>query len=507
MANIINKILVDGTTYEITPSSDGTFSGTSEDNISPSSWTDVAVLASGETNGSIFTKISNMFKNIRYLYSKALKWTIDNDGTGETSLQATIQNDIANNVATGLYSHAEGTETTATGQRAHAEGKGTAATANGTHAEGYYSAASGSAAHAEGTHTVASGIYGSHAEGNVTVASGQSAHAEGEGWAPNGVTDLTYGASGQASHSEGSYTKAQGNSSHAEGCYTVASGVESHAEGYYTTASGIATHSEGEYTIANHRSQHVFGEYNTADPSTAATSARGNYIEIVGNGTTTAARSNARTLDWSGNETLAGKLTVGTAPTANMDVATKQYVDGKQVYLTQAEYDALTPAQKSADVVYYITDSDYSMPDVVTLSKAEYDLLPTEEKNNGLFYYVYDDTTTASTLVVQTNQDNANTVPSSKVVYDETSAIMDALSTKIAIESAATSTQSVPANSTLSFSISAPSDSTYTWYPMTAYVSSAYCGIMEIRPTSVLVRNFTSSAVNANIRVTWIGIK
>lgn len=85
--------------------------------------------------------------------------------------------------------------------------------------------------------------------------------------------------------------------------------------------------------------------------------------------------------------------------------------------------------------------------------------------------------------------------------------LKDALSTKIAFDSAATSTQSVPANSTLSFSITAPSNANYTWYPMTAYVSSAYCGIMEIRSSSVLVRNFTSSAVNANIRVTWIGVK
>lgn len=50
-------------------------------------------------------------------------------------------------------------------------------------------------------------------------------------------------------------------------------------------------------------------------------------MEIVGKGTGNSARSNARTLDWSGNEVLAGKLTVGTSPTANMDVTTKQYVD------------------------------------------------------------------------------------------------------------------------------------------------------------------------------------
>jgi hypothetical protein len=46
-------------------------------------------------------------------------------------------------------------------------------------------------------------------------------------------------------------------------------------------------------------------------------SARGDYVEIVGNGTADNARSNARTLDWSGNEVLAGSLTVGSAPTSS----------------------------------------------------------------------------------------------------------------------------------------------------------------------------------------------
>lgn len=73
----------------------------------------------------------------------------------------------------------------------------------------------------------------------------------------------------------------------------------------------------------------MFGEYNALDPNWAAATAateRGTYVEIVGNGTA-GSLSNARTLDWSGNETLAGKLTLGAGPTANMDAATKKYVD------------------------------------------------------------------------------------------------------------------------------------------------------------------------------------
>ena len=167
----------------------------------------------------------------------------------------------------------------------------------GTLTEGLSTTRSGAYSHAEGWGSTASGNY-SHAEGRDTTASQLNAHAEGFGAT----------ASGAHSHAEGLNTTASGGSSHAEGCSTTASGSYSHAEGYYTTA--------------NHRSQHVFGEYNILDPSTETESKRGTYIEVVGNGTpgtaganpTPATLSNARTLDWSGNEVLAGGLTVdGTA--------------------------------------------------------------------------------------------------------------------------------------------------------------------------------------------------
>lgn len=97
-----------------------------------------------------------------------------------------------------------------------------------------------------------------------------------------------------------------GTNSFAEGFKTTASGSYSHSEGAETTASGLYAHSEGYNTIAQRQSQHTFGEYNIADTQ-GNTSSRGEYVEIVGNGTA-ASRSNARTLDWSGNETLAGNL-------------------------------------------------------------------------------------------------------------------------------------------------------------------------------------------------------
>ena len=189
----------------------------------------------------------------------------------------------------------------------------------GATVEGIDNIASGRASHAEGVNTTASEET-SHAEGLATTASGNYSHAEG--------IDTT--ASRNASHSEGLGTIASGDGSHAEGNDTTASGEASHAEGINTIASGSYSHVEGFSTIAKGISSHVFGEYNEEDVNNITRyfgEGYGNYVEIVGNGSADNARSNARTLDWNGNEILAGKLTVGINPTNDMDVATKQYVD------------------------------------------------------------------------------------------------------------------------------------------------------------------------------------
>ena len=145
----------------------------------------------------------------------------------------------------------------------------------------------------------ATGQY-SHAEGGGNTASGNYSHAEGGGNTASGV----------CSHVEGCFTVASGTYSHAEGYKTIASSLNSHAEGCFTTVSGTYGHAEGLYTTANHRSQHVFGEYNIEDSLASSINDRGNYVEIVGNGDYNT-HSNARTLDWNGNEKLAGSLTLG----------------------------------------------------------------------------------------------------------------------------------------------------------------------------------------------------
>lgn len=130
----------------------------------------------------------------------------------------------------------------------------------------------------------------SYAAGLTTIASGNASHAEG----------IDTIASGVYSHAEGNGTTASGISSHSEGTATTASGYYSHAEGSNTTAYGYYSHAEGEGTIASSSHQHVQGYYNLEDKANK-------YAHIVGNGDGSF-RSNAHTLDWSGNAWYAGTV-------------------------------------------------------------------------------------------------------------------------------------------------------------------------------------------------------
>lgn len=191
-------------------------------------------------------------------------------------------------IASGQTAHAEGTSTVASGMWAHAEGGGTSATGKSSHAEGWLSEATAEYAHAEGRHSIASGKQ-SHSEGATTTASGNSSHAEGQ------------------------KTQATQPYAHAEGNYTIASANATHVEGDYSVASDRDAHAEGDHTIANRKALHVSGKYNVADPTTGADNSQtlGIYAEIIGNGADEEHRSNARALDWQGNERLMGDVYVG----------------------------------------------------------------------------------------------------------------------------------------------------------------------------------------------------
>lgn len=209
----------------------------------------------------------------------------------------------------GINSSALGFEVEASGIYSHAEGCRTYASSDSSHVEGNGNTASGIASHAEGSMSGALGDY-SHSEGSNTIASGNSSHAEG----------FSNIASGDSSHAEGQSAAASGDSSHAEGFNTTASESYSHAEGNTTTASAESSHAEGHFTTAQSQYQHVQGKYNIGDSTNK-------YAHIVGNGSSNTARSNAHTLDWSGNAWYKGKLSQDGIPTEDKDLTTKKYVD------------------------------------------------------------------------------------------------------------------------------------------------------------------------------------
>ena len=283
-----------------------------------------------------------------YSQNKATAQYAHAEGNNATASGACSHVEGVSSKSSGIGSHAEGLGTEAAGNYSHAEGKGTNAGGENSHAEGLQSVASGDGSHAEGQSRAKGN--GSHAEGSgnanggcshaeaYSTATGDGSHAEGAGCEAKGSDSHAEGAgsktgeNGFAAHAEGSGTNANGNSAHAEGSQTTAGGVSSHAEGgnntasgdyshvegrgttasgeyahaegISSTASGQASHAEGMGSLAAAQGQHVQGKYNVED-------ADGTYAHIVGGGTGDDDRKNIQTLDWEGNETIAGDYTNG----------------------------------------------------------------------------------------------------------------------------------------------------------------------------------------------------
>ena len=283
--------------------------------------------------------------------------------------------------AYGKYSHAEGynTSTSTTSNASHAEGYSTKSGSIASHTEGYNSLAKSTAyySHAEGFDTIASsqaqhvqGRYNIEDTSSITNGYSKYAHIVGNGLSSNSRSNAhtldwdgnawfkgdvyvggnsqdegeklikpsefnilngeasgslrTKGATeetdtyklGMYSFAQGDSTYAQGFAAHAEGRHSSAKGAYSHAEGFAAYANESFSHAEGEYVYANSQHQHVQGKYNILD-SVAK------YAHIVGNGADQA-RSNAHTLDWSGNAWYQGDVYVG--GTGQDDAAAKRLV-------------------------------------------------------------------------------------------------------------------------------------------------------------------------------------
>ena len=108
---------------------------------------------------------------------------------------------------------------------------------------------------------------------------------------------------GEHSIAEGRDLIASGFASHAEGAGTSAIGEYSHAEGHMSEARGAYSHAGGYHTVADGSYMTAFGRYNTENSGKAFVVGIGDFIN----------RRDGFTVDWNGNATMKGGLTLGTA--------------------------------------------------------------------------------------------------------------------------------------------------------------------------------------------------
>lgn len=342
--------------------------------------------------------LDSMFKDINYEDSgvesspteipagaqlrKAMRTTASNlgshaEGMGTISSGEGSHSEGNNTHASGNYSHAEGLTTKASAAASHAEGQLTTSYSQAGHAEGYGSQAGVTPGNPEIPIVTVDGkpidTSCAHAEGNGTKAYAFASHAEG-----NSTT-----ASGSRSHSEGMNSTASGSISHAEGNSTTASGNNSHAEGLNSTSSGNQSHAEGWRTIAASENQHVQGKCNIED-------AANKYAHIVGNGTSDTNRSNAHTLDWSGNAWFAGNIYVGgtqqsegvqIAPPfiVNFTLLDTEAIDNRLALSTSTSIDKILKAHLNNRPIIATLSGSFYMNDIT--------FVPIKLQQYGLEYY------------------------------------------------------------------------------------------------------------------------
>lgn len=102
----VDKVKVGSTTYNISPSKDGTLTGfTSNDAASPSAWSAVNTITTSDTNSSIFSKITTMVKNVRWLYNKLGQ--TDFSSTGQSTVTGALKSlqTSVNGKAAASHSH------------------------------------------------------------------------------------------------------------------------------------------------------------------------------------------------------------------------------------------------------------------------------------------------------------------------------------------------------------------------------------------------------------------
>lgn len=129
-------------------------------------------------------------------------------------------------------------------------------------------------------------------------------------------------ASGDSSTAIGRDTEASGGVSTAIGRNTTASGQSSTAMGDETTASGSRSTSMGNFTTASGYTSTAIGQHNVLNSGDSATSFNlTNTALSIGNGTSSAAKSDAFSVLFNGNTTAAGSVTAESLNIAALNTA------------------------------------------------------------------------------------------------------------------------------------------------------------------------------------------
>ena len=254
-------------------------------------------------------------------------------------------------VALESNTHAEGANTKALGMNSHAEGTNTEANGNQSHAEGGYTQAKGLGSHAEGNYSKALSYY-THAEGNHTIANSMSLHVQGMYNIPDDVpaysrtwliwTDYPKYDGDKVIYifnDEPTFNANEGTSTIVtmpyeatikdlkEKDYFLFEYPESEIiDTYYYASKLISQETNNETGKTMYKWNYSGATYSdNLDPGT--------YAHIVGNGdyvydedlkTHVEKRSNAHTLDWSGNAWFAGDVYVGSTSGTNRDEGSKK---------------------------------------------------------------------------------------------------------------------------------------------------------------------------------------
>lgn len=233
--------------------------------------------------------------------------------TGSISLGRKANSTIGtNSIAIGTDTIASGTNSSAFGNSSQAIAAGAYAIGNGTKANGEYSYAMGYASIADGDYSIVTGHQ------NITYDTGGQAH---------GIYSIAFSP----------YAYANGFHNQADGIFSYAIGIDSSAVGIGSFAAGISNvydevgedwEASKSYSVGDivyyEESEDKWITYRcitansdaTFDSSKWSKDYYGHYIESIGNGQfdletwTNTSVSNARALDWNGNEYLNGDLYV-----------------------------------------------------------------------------------------------------------------------------------------------------------------------------------------------------